>query len=51
MNTVKLGDKLEDEVFEIFNKELESGKLGISADYAKVFKKRVITLEIERRIS
>ncbi|GIA23454.1 restriction endonuclease [Vibrio cholerae] len=40
MNTVKLGDKLEDEVFEIFNKELESGKLGISADYAKVFKKK-----------
>ncbi|WP_299570565.1 restriction endonuclease [uncultured Shewanella sp.] len=40
MNTVKVGDILENEVLKIFKQELESGKLGILADHAKVFQKK-----------
>lgn len=40
MNTIKVGDALEDEVFKTFKKYLESGELGISSDCAKIFQKK-----------
>lgn len=40
MSSVSKGDKLEDETFELLNKELENGRLGIDSSSGKIFKRK-----------